>query len=286
MDFKNLSRLVKIEQSLFALPFAYLGVLFAGGGAFMVWLWVTLGLVAGRTAGMSFARLVDADIDAKNPRARHRALPSGRIARSEVLVVSLVSCAALVFAAYMLNDLCLYLSFPVIAVMLVNPYVKRFSAASHLFLGLVRALAPMGGYIAVTGRLLPAGGIDPLPFLLGFAVMAWAAGLDVVSALLDVDFHGQEGLRTVPVRYGRARALVMSAALYASSIAALAGAGAMTSRGLSYWVSLACVAVIFFFQQKLARREDLDVAVRELFQINAFIPPVLLIGMVMDMYLR
>ena len=274
-----------VEQTLFALPFAWLGVLFAGGRDPMVWIWTTLALAAGRTAGMSFNRVIDAEIDARNPRTKDRALPAGELTRRDVWILAGVSCALLVFASYMLNSLCFQLSFAVIALLFTYSYFKRFTAASHFYLGFIEAAAPVGGYIAVTGVLYTSSRLDLIPFILGASIMFWIAGLDIVYSLLDIDFDRREGLQSIPARYGREKALLLSLLLYVLAAASLVAAGVIAKRQQAYWVALACVAVIFLYQQRLARREDQDAAVKELFQLNAFVSPVLFVGTFIDVFI-
>jgi len=148
MDFKTFSKLIMIEQTLFALPFALLGVLFAGGGTVGVWIWVAVALAAARTAGMSFNRVIDADIDAKNPRTADRALPKGEISRGAVWLTAVAACLVFIFSAWMLNPLCFYLSFAGVFLLFVYSYFKRFSSSSHFFLGLIEAAAPVPGLIS------------------------------------------------------------------------------------------------------------------------------------------
>ncbi|MDH7554565.1 MAG: 4-hydroxybenzoate octaprenyltransferase [Spirochaetota bacterium] len=278
MDFKKLSQLILIEQTVFALPFAYLGILFAGGGRLSTWIFASIALIAARTAGMCFNRLIDADIDAKNPRTKDRALPKGEVTREEVLRVAVLSCIIFVGSSYMLNMLCFYLSFMAIVLLISYSYFKRFSSASHLYLGLVEAAAPIGGYLATTGEF------DLIPFILGFAIMTWIAGLDVVYALLDVDFDRQEGLYSIPSRYGVDKALVISALLYVLSFSSLITLGVMTGRREAYWIGVLCVGIIFIYQQRLARSSDLQHAIKEFFKVNSFISPVLFLATLVDVF--
>ncbi len=278
MDFKKLSQLILIEQTAFALPFAYLGILFAGGGTLTTWIFASLALVAARTAGMCFNRLIDAEIDAKNPRTKDRALPRGEVTKQEVLIVAVISCVVFIFSSYMLNMLCFYLSFLAIVLLVSYSYFKRFSSASHLYLGFVEAAAPIGGYLAATGEF------TLIPFILGFAIMMWIAGLDVVYALLDVDFDRQEGLYSIPARYGVKTALVISLLLYLLSFSSLIIAGMLTNMKEAYWISVLCVGIIFIYQQMLARRKDREPAIKEFFKVNSFIAPVLFLGKFIDVY--
>jgi 4-hydroxybenzoate polyprenyltransferase len=283
---KKYFKLLMFEQTLFALPFAYLGVLFAGGGTIEIWIWVTFALVAARTAGMSFNRVIDADIDARNPRTKDRAIPAGALSPQKVWILAAISCAVFIFASYMLNRLCFQLSFVAIALLFSYSYLKRFTAASHLYLGFVEAAAPIGGYLAVTGMFYTPGRFDYIPFMLGGAIMFWIAGLDIVYAMLDIDFDRREGLKSIPAVYGQQKAKMTSFLMYVLSIACLVGVGILTKRKEAYWVGVACAAVILFFKQKLARRDDQAAAVKELFQINAFISPVLFVGTFIDVVVK
>jgi 4-hydroxybenzoate polyprenyltransferase and related prenyltransferases len=145
MDFKTFSRLIMIEQTLFALPFALLGVLFAGGGTAVDWIWVAIALAAARTAGMSFNRVIDSDIDAQNPRTRDRALPKREVSRAAVWLTGLAASVVFVFSAWMLNPLCFYLSFAGVFLLFTYSFFKRFSSSSHFYLGLIEGPRPSAG---------------------------------------------------------------------------------------------------------------------------------------------
>ena len=181
-----------VEQTLFALPFALIGVLFAGGGTFMNWIWAITALVAARTAGMSFNRVIDADIDARNPRTSDRLIPKGEVQPSTVWLTAIISCLVLIGVSYLLNPLCFKLSFVAVLLLFTYSYFKRFSASSHFYLGFVEAAVPIGGYLAVTGEF------SLVPFVLGFAILTWIAGLDIVYALQDKTFDEKEKLHSFP----------------------------------------------------------------------------------------
>lgn len=261
-----------IEQTIFALPFAYLGVLFAGGESLADWVWVTIALAAARTAGMSFNRVIDAEIDSKNPRTRDRLIPSQEIESQTVWWIGALASMALIGASYMLNDLCFYLSFPVVAMLLTYSYFKRFSATSHFYLGLVEALAPIGGYVAVTGAFsLTALG-------LGFVIMMWIAGLDIVYALQDEDFDKKEGLHSIPAGLGAKTALVISSSCYMLAILMMILVGIRATMSLPYWMAVFVVGGIFFYQQQLVRNSTLPNAVAAFFRANRYVSPTLLAG--------
>lgn len=272
MGFKKFSQLVMIEQTLFSLPFAYLGVLFAGGASVTIWVWVTVALVAARTAGMAFNRAIDAEIDAKNPRTAGRLVPRGEIRKLNVWLVGVVASLALIVAAYMLNPLCFGLSFLAVGMLVTYSYLKRFSSSSHFYLGMVEAAAPIGGYLAVTGEL------TWVPFVLGFVIMMWIAGLDIVYALQDEEFDSRENLHSIPVRLGRTRALTLSAICYALALGALVLVGVHVGMAVPYWIGVALVGWIFAYQQGVARSEQVAVATRKFFRANMYVSPVLLSG--------
>lgn len=279
MDFKKLSELIMIEQTFFALPFALLGVLFAGGGTFKTWFWVIAALAAARTAGMSFNRVIDAEIDAKNPRTRDRLVPKGEVGSSVVWMTAVISSLVLVGASFMLNRLCFYLSFPAVLMLFTYSYFKRFSASSHFYLGMVEAAAPVGGYIAVTGEF------GRVPLVLGLVILTWIAGLDIVYAIQDIDFDVKENLHSIPVRLGKKKALVISAACYIGSISAMIYAGFLTHKNVPYWTAVLLIGIIFLYQQRLVRRKDIALAVKNFFKVNMYISPILFFGTLTDVFL-
>jgi 4-hydroxybenzoate polyprenyltransferase len=276
MDFKKFSKLIMIEQTFFALPFALIGVLFAGGGSWKTWVLVIVAFSAARTAGMSFNRVIDAKIDAQNPRTADRLIPSGEVRPTAVWLIAITALLVLVGASYLLNELCFYLSFVAALLLFTYSYFKRFSSTSHFYLGLVEAAAPIGGYLAVTGTF------SALPLVLGFIILAWIAGLDIVYALQDMDFDKQNALHSIPARIGRNGALVLSAVCYLFSIGAMVAAGIMADKGISYWVGIVGIGIIFLFQQRLARSEEVSSAVKRLFAVNAYISPILFVGTFID----
>ena len=268
-----------IEQTLFALPFAYLGVLFANGKNISTWVLVTIALVAARTAGMSFNRVIDAEIDAKNPRTRDRLIPKGEVKQTQVRIIGTVSSLALIGSSYLLNSLCFYLSFAAIFLLFTYSFFKRFSSSSHFYLGFVESAAPIGGYLAVTGEF------SVVPFVLGGAILLWIAGLDIVYALLDVEFDKKEGLYSFPSAHGEKKALAASGICYVLSFVAMIAAGIITGKSMPYWAALSCVAFIFIYQQKIARSRDIGVALRKFFKANIYVSPFLLIGTLIDVFL-
>jgi 4-hydroxybenzoate polyprenyltransferase len=279
MDFKSFSELILIEQTIFALPFALLGVLFAGGGTIGVWFWVIVAMAAARTAGMSFNRVIDAGIDAKNPRTRDRLIPKGEVRPKTVWMAAVISSLVLIGASFMLNRCCFYLSFPAVFMLFTYSYFKRFSASSHFYLGLVEAAAPIGGYLAVTGEF------TRVPFLLGLVILTWITGLDIVYAIQDMEFDNKENLHSIPVRVGKKKALFISAACYMVSISALVYAGLLTHKNVFYWIAVIAVGMIFLYQQRIARGQNIALAMKFFFKANMYISPILFIGTFTDVFL-
>jgi 4-hydroxybenzoate polyprenyltransferase len=280
MDFKKFSELIMIEQTLFALPFAFLGVLFAGGKELSTWFWVTIALVAARTAGMSFNRVIDATIDAKNPRTKNRLVPSGEVDATMVWIIAIVSSLVLIISSLMLNPICFYLSFAAVALLFTYSYLKRFSASSHFYLGTVEAAAPIGGYLAVTGEF------TIVPFILGMVILMWIAGLDIIYAIQDREFDVKEKLHSIPVKLGEKRAITISLACYGLAMIAMIAAGILTHKTLPYWIAVICIGGIFTYQQKIVRQGIISSTIKRFFQINIYVSPILFIGTFMDLLLK
>lgn len=265
-----------IEQTLFALPFALLGVLFAGGGTFSTWVLVMIAVTAARTAGMSFNRVIDAKIDAKNPRTKDRLIPKGDVTPGVVWVTAILSSLILILVSRMLNDLCYYLSFPAVGLLFTYSYFKRFSASSHFYLGVVEAAAPIGGYLAVTGCF------SVMPFILGAVILFWIAGLDIVYALQDQTFDQNENLKSIPAKYGREKAILISSSAYIMAVLCLSLAGLLADKGIFFWIGVILISGIFFYQQKLARHENITEVVKPFFKVNMYISPILFFSTFID----
>ena len=295
------SRLIMVKQTLFALPFAYIGVLFAfktvidqGAGAntvtgeiatkfgietmhnVSIWIFVTLALVSARTCGMSFNRVIDAKIDKKNPRTKNRVLPAGELSHSTVWIMAVISALILIFSSYMLNELCFKLSFLSVFFLFTYSFFKRFSSSSHFYLGLVEAVAPIGGYIAVTGKF------DIMPFILGFIILFWIAGLDIIYAFQDIEFDKKENLHSIPAKIGREKSLIISLICYGLSASAIILAGILSDKGIFFWIGFIGVLFLFAFQQILARKKNINESVKTIFLINTYVSPVLFFGTLFD----
>ena len=201
---KTTLEMIKIEHTLFALPFALLGAVLAARGlpSGRVLFWILIAMVGARSAAMAFNRLVDRDFDAANPRTSMRAIPAGLLSVQFVALFTLVSAALFFLATAQLNKLTLLLSPIALGSVLFYSYTKRFSALCHLVLGWCLSIAPTGAWIAVRGTL-----DSPVPLLLSLAVLLWTAGFDIIYACQDREFDVRQGLRSIPQTLGVARAL-------------------------------------------------------------------------------
>jgi 4-hydroxybenzoate polyprenyltransferase len=245
------ARLVKIEHSVYALPFAYAGAFLAAGG----WptasqlVWITLAMVGARSAAMALNRLIDAGIDARNPRTAARELPAGRLGRREVVVFTIVSVALLVVAAFNLSEPCRYLWPIPLAAFVLYPYTKRFTWLCHYFLGLTLGLAPAAAWIAVTGEL------SLEAWLLFFAVGLWVGGFDVLYAVFDLEFDRAQGLHSLPVSIGERGSVLVAALSHVLTIVLLAAVGALAGLDWIYWAGLVAVAALLAWPHlDIARR--------------------------------
>jgi 4-hydroxybenzoate polyprenyltransferase len=245
------ARLVKIEHSVYALPFAYAGAFLAAQG-WPTWeqlLWITVAMVGARSAAMALNRLVDAELDARNPRTAARELPAGRLGRREVWLFTIVSVSLLVLAAFQLSEPCRYLWPIPLAAFVLYPYAKRFTWFCHYALGLTLGLAPAAAWLGVSGRL------GAVPWLLFFAVGLWVGGFDVIYALFDLDSDRREGLHSVPVALGPRGALAVAAASHVATVALLSVVGVLCGLGPVYWAGMVAVTALLAWPHvDIARR--------------------------------
>jgi len=270
------AEMIKVSHSVFALPFALAAAALAAR-AEGAWSWATAGwvvacAVAARTAAMAQNRLVDARLDAANPRTAGRALPAGRVTRGFVASLVALACAAFVLACAQLNRLCLLLSPLVLAWLLAYPFAKRFTALAHLWLGAALGLAPVGAWVAVRGSFQGLGA----PLALGLGVTLWTAGFDLVYACQDIDADRRLGLFSVPARLGAAGALRLARLLHAASVACFAALPAFEpGLGLLYGAGLAAAAAVLVFEHRLVRPDDLSRVDVAFFTLNGVVSLVL-----------
>ena len=243
--------MIKFEHTLFALPFALMGMMLAAGGmpAWRTVGWILVAMVGARSAAMGWNRLADREIDAVNPRTRTRALPAGLVTPGFVAGFVVVALGLLLVAAWELNPLCLELSPVAILVLLGYSYAKRVTWGSHALLGLALAGAPVGAWIAVRGS------VAAPPLVLAGAVLAWVAGFDVLYALQDEAFDRERGLHSVPARFGTVAALWISAGLHLVTLALLVALARVYAPGLGrlYAVGVAGCAALLVYQHAIVR---------------------------------
>ena len=245
------ARLIKIEHSVYALPFAFAGA-FLAELRFPGWwdlLWITVAMVGARSSAMALNRLIDAGIDARNPRTAARELPAGKLRRKDVWFFTAVSVALLVIAAFQLSPPCRYLWPIPLAAFVAYPYSKRVTALCHYALGLTLGLAPAAAWVAVTGSVA----LETV--LLFLAVSLWVGGFDVIYGIFDLDFDRREGLHSVAVAFGWRRALLVALLSHVAAVALLAAVGALLGLGPVYWIGLLAVAALLGWSHvDIARR--------------------------------
>lgn len=240
-------REIRIEHTLFALPFAYVGAIMAAHGL-PTWAqigWITLAVLGARTAAMAANRLLDRDIDAKNPRTARRAVASGALSPASMVWAIVIGLAVLLWAAWMLNPLCVKLMPIAVLLLLVYPLCKRFTWLVHFVLGAVDALAPLGAYIGITGT------VSWSAILLFLAVTIWVAGFDVIYALMDVRVDRAQGLRSLPAHFGESAGRLFPGFLHSTMVVLLALAGFIDDAGYAYYLGVIAAAVLVLYEDRL-----------------------------------
>jgi len=257
--------MIKFEHSVFALPFAYLGMVLAAGGiprAATVFL-VTLAMVGARSFAMALNRLLDMNIDRRNPRTASRALPLGLVSATEVLMFLAASLAAFFLAVLLLPPLCHRLWPVVLVPMALYSLTKHFTWLSHFVLGLCLALAPAGAWVATAGTLPPAG-----LWLLVLGVLLWTAGFDIIYSCQDYSFDRAAGLHSVPVRFGIAPALRMVKTLHALTVILFCAAGAVLGLGPVYYLGMAAVGLFLWYENTIIAADRLERIQSSFFTMN------------------
>ncbi|MDI6744520.1 MAG: UbiA-like polyprenyltransferase [Thermodesulfovibrionales bacterium] len=271
-------KMIKFSHSIFALPFAFTAALMAASGipsAKQIF-WIIVAMVGARSGAMGLNRIIDIKIDAANPRTANRELPSGRIKTSNAVLFALISFAVLIFAAYMLNPLCLKLSPIAIAVLFVYSYTKRFTWLSHIVLGIAISAAPVGAWIAVKGAF----NAEILP--VAFAVVFWLAGFDVLYALQDVEFDRSLGLYSIPARFGVKDALLFSRVFHLITWGMLAVTGLIFGLGIFYWFGMAAAGGLFIYEHSLVKANDLSRLDMAFFNMNGYISMTVFVFTLLD----
>jgi 4-hydroxybenzoate polyprenyltransferase len=276
---------IKFEHTVFALPLAYMGMLLAahttprGAPTWAQFIWITVAMASARTLAMSLNRLIDREIDARNPRTANRALPRRLLTAAEMGSYALVSAVILAVAAWMLNPLCLKLLPGAVVILVGYSYTKRFTWLCHAVLGIADGLAPVGAWAAVTGS------VPPTALLLGFAVAAWIGGFDLLYACQDIAIDRAQGLHSVPARFGIAAALNGAKVAHVATVLALVGIGLALGMGAVYWVGVAAATALLIYEHSLLKPDDLSRLDMAFFNVNGYIAVILLAGTAGDLAL-
>jgi 4-hydroxybenzoate polyprenyltransferase len=266
--FKIFLEMIKFEHTLFALPFAYMGAILGSmvlNDALPSWPqigWVTLAMVGARSAAMGLNRVIDKVIDAKNPRTAGRAIPAGLLSSKEVLLFIVVSLVVLFIATAQLNTLCMELLPIAVFFLVFYSYTKRFTWACHLILGLTIALAPLGGWVAATGK------IDGVALIFYFTVAFWTAGFDIIYASQDIEFDRKEGLYSIPSRFGIPKALFLAKLFHFFTAIGFMSLYFLTELSWVYFAGIILAYLILIYEHRLVTPKDLSKLNTAFFTMN------------------
>lgn len=270
--FRVYLEMIKFEHSIFALPFAMIGMMWGSvsihGRAWPGWwtfCWIVVAMVSCRSAAMAFNRIADRNIDAENPRTRMRAIPAGILQLKQANIFLFGSCIIFFVSAAMLNPLSLALSPIALGVTLFYSLTKRFTPFCHFVLGLSLGIAPAAAWIASTSRLSPA------IIAVTAGVLFWTAGFDIIYSLQDEEFDREHGLRSLPETIGKARALTISRLCHVLAIGWLTTAGAAVGAGIAYFVGVLFAAALLTYEQSLVKPHDLSRVNLAFFTLNGFV---------------
>ena len=273
-------KMIKLEHSLFALPFAFVGMILAAKGlpSWNVILWVVVAMVGARSAAMGVNRYADAEIDARNPRTASREIPAGNISKKATLFYILVSLALYFTAAFMLNRLTAVLSPIPVLIFILYAYAKRFTNFCHVILGIALGLAPICAWIAVTGS------IDTAPFILGGAVILWVAGFDILYAIQDIEYDRKEGLHSIPAVFGTGGSLIIARILHFAAICLFISLMAFTNLGYIYLAGVLLSGALMAYEHSLVSKDDLSKLNMAFFNMNAYISITIMIFTIIDIW--
>jgi len=278
---RTLASLVKLEHTVFALPFAYAGMLLGARAAdtdvtLLLVLWITLAMLGARTLAMGLNRVVDAEIDSRNPRTAAREIPAGLVSAAQVWMLCAASLALLVAATFQLDPVTRALWPIPVALFLIYPYTKRFTWLCHVVLGASIGLAPFAAWLAAGGAA-----DDPVPWLLWLGIACWIAGFDIIYASADVEFDRSAGLHSIPARFGIRRALLAVRGMHAGTITAFLGAGILYGIGPAFWPALAIAAGLLAWESSIVSEEDLSRIDQAFFAVNSWVGVVLGAGLML-----
>ena len=269
---------IKIQHTIFALPFALMSAFIASNGVppSDKLLWILLAMVGARSSAMSFNRIADVDYDRENPRTKERALPKGRIRKSYYIIFLILSVLLFIFSCIMLNRLALILSPAALLIVFFYSYTKRFTIFSHFFLGLSLSLAPIGAWVAIREE------ISIVSVVLGLAVIFWLAGLDIIYSCQDVEFDKSHGLFSFPVKLGIERALRLSAIFHVIMTLFLFSLFFIGNLGLLYLGGIILIAGLLYYEHSIIRPDDLSKVNVAFFNVNGIISIGLMLMTILD----
>lgn len=260
---------IKFEHSVFALPFALSGALLAKENGFpelITIFWIILAAVSARSLAMSLNRIIDKDIDSKNPRTQNRELPQGTITLNQAILFATVSFTVLLYATLQLPRICLYL-LPIAAIwFFIYPFTKRFMWLSHLWLGTALGASVLAGWIAASGEIN-----SSIPYILGGAVIFWVAGFDIIYSCQDFEHDKSHNLKSIPARFGIKNALIISRFFHMLTVSLLLLLGLFINASLIYWFCVIFVVGMLFYEQSLVKHDDLSKADLAFFTLNGWI---------------
>lgn len=271
--------LVMFSHTIFSLSFALISMLLAGKGNlnFTLIFWIIVAFLAARTGANAINRVIDAEIDKKNPRTATRQIPQGLMQKKEVIVFSVVCFAIMVFAAWKINFICFLLSPIALFLMIIYSYTKRFTWLCHLVLGVTSAAAPVGAWLAVTGK------ISLIPLAMGAANTLWVAGFDIIYGAQDYDFDTKNGIHSIPAKFGVKNALIISRAFHVLALISLIVVGLLSQElGIIYYIGLLIISVLFIVQHKLVNPRNLKNVKIASYNVNQIISIVFLIFGLID----
>ena len=270
--------MIRFEHTLFALPFAFIGALLARKGlpTASQTFWIVAAMVGARSAAMTFNRIADLHLDGLNPRTRDRALPRGILSMRFAAVFTVLMSTLFIYAAAQLNPLCLYLSFPTLAILFLYSYTKLFTSFSHLVLGFAIGCAPLAAWLAITGEFAWA------PVFLCAAVMFWVAGFDVIYSLQDADFDRKMKLFSLPSRLGPGPALRISEFFHFATVASLVMTAILTNSGWLAYGGIALASIILFWEHRIVKPNDLSRVNVAFFNLNGYVSIFLLLAFAGD----
>jgi 4-hydroxybenzoate polyprenyltransferase len=284
--FKVFLEMIKFEHTLFALPFAYMGAILGSmvlNDALPSWTqigWITLAMVGARSAAMGLNRVIDKVIDAKNPRTAGRAIPAGLLSSKEVLLFIVISLVLLFIATSQLNMLCMELLPIAVFFLVIYSYTKRFTWACHLILGLTIALAPLGGWVAVTGR------IDMVSLVFYFTVAFWTAGFDVIYACQDIEFDRKEGLYSIPSRFGIPKALFLAKLFHVLTAIGFMSLYFLMDLSWVYFAGIIIAYLILIYEHRLVSPKDLSKLNTAFFTMNGVLSVLMFTFTFIDLVVR